>query len=136
MSLIQNPHTTGGIRRRGRMRLGEDILLARHGHNIASMRLDRRADRMVATLRDGSIDCASNRILATAPSPLARLSAQVQAVREDKAEVSRAEIRTLAKFSAVWLLISLIFTVGIVALAAVTPASADVLNQSMMYPSF
>lgn len=136
MSLIQNSRTAGGLRRRGHMRLGEDILLARHGDNIASMRLDRRADRMVATLRDGSIDCASNRILATAPSPLARFGAQIQAVREDKAEVSRSEIRTLAKFSAIWLVISIIFTVGIVALAVVSPGGSDVLNQSMMYPAF
>ncbi|GHG51570.1 hypothetical protein GCM10012320_21000 [Sinomonas cellulolyticus] len=136
MSLAQNSQTAAGVRRRGRMRLGEDILLARHGSSIVSMRLDRRADCMVATLRDGSIDCASNRILATGPSPLARLGAQVQALREDRAEVSRSEVKTLLKFSAIWLAISVVFTVGVVCLAAFAPGGADAVGQSMMYPAF
>lgn len=135
MSLIQNTQHGRGIRRRGRMRLGEDILLARHGSNIASMRLDRRADRMVATLRDGSIDCASNSLLATAPSPVARLGAQLTAVRNDTASVSRAEIRTLAKFSAVWLLISLVLTVAVVWIASATN-SPELLNQALTYPAY
>ncbi|GAB3277708.1 hypothetical protein GCM10027449_17470 [Sinomonas notoginsengisoli] len=135
MSLTQNAHSSRGFRRHGRMRLGEDILLARHGGNIASMRLDRRADRMVATLRDGSIDCASNSVLATAPSPMSRLGAQLVAVRNDTAEVSRAEIRTLAKFSAVWLLISIVFTVAVVWLATATN-SPEILNQALSYPAY
>lgn len=134
MSLIQNQQHTRRIRH-GRMRLGEDILLARHGDNIDSLRLDRRANRMVATLRDGSTDCASNAILASAPSPVARLGAQLQAVREDTASVSRAEIRTLVKFSAVWLVISLVLTVGMV-WAAAAAGSPALLTQMMAYPAF
>jgi hypothetical protein len=134
MSLIQSPNSAHGIRRHGRMRLGEDILLARHGANIARMRLDRRADRMVATLRDGSVDCASNSILAAGPSPLARLGAQLEAVRTDTASVSRDEIRTLVKFSLVWLLISAVLTVGVI-WALTASGNPEMVNQALIYPS-
>jgi hypothetical protein len=139
MSLIESPNNhRRGLRRRrrgGRMHLGEDILLARHGSNISSLRLDRRANRMVAVLHDGTVDCASNSLLAAGPSPVARLGAQLQAVREDTASVTRAEIRTLVKFSAVWLVISLILTVGVVALAMAT-GSPDLLDSVAAYPAY
>lgn len=133
MSLIQSSNSTRGIRH-GRMRLGEDILLARHGDNIAAMRLDRRANRMVATLRDGSIDCASNSVLATSPSPMARLGAQLEAVRNDTASVSRADARALLKFSLVWLFISVLLTAGVV-WAATASGNPEMVTGALMYPA-
>lgn len=41
---------------------GHDILLARHGNHICSMRVDRDNDRVVALLDDGSVDSAPNLI--------------------------------------------------------------------------
>lgn len=134
MSLIQSSNSTRGIRRHGRMRLGEDILLARHGDNIAAMRLDRRANRMVATLCDGSIDCASNSVLATAPSPMARLGAQLEAVRNDTTSVSRADARALLKFTLVWLFISVLLTVGVV-WAATASGNPEMVTGALMYPA-
>lgn len=40
--------------------VGHDILLARHGSHITTMRVDRNSDRVVAYLDDGSIDSAPN----------------------------------------------------------------------------
>ncbi|WP_193926270.1 hypothetical protein [Arthrobacter dokdonensis] len=45
-----------------RRSVGSDILLARHGSAISSMRLDRGNGRVVATLADGSCDSAPNLI--------------------------------------------------------------------------
>jgi hypothetical protein len=42
--------------------VGHDILLARHGNHICSMRLDRSAGRVVALLDDGTTDSAPNLI--------------------------------------------------------------------------
>jgi hypothetical protein len=41
---------------------GHDILLARHGNHICSMRVDHGNDRVVALLDDGSVDSAPNLI--------------------------------------------------------------------------
>ncbi|WP_427016907.1 hypothetical protein ACQCSX_19745 [Pseudarthrobacter sp. P1] len=45
-----------------RHHVGHDILLARHGSAITSMRLDRANGRVVAQLADGSHDTAPNHI--------------------------------------------------------------------------
>jgi hypothetical protein len=45
-----------------RQRVGHDILLARHGNHISSMRLDRSRNRVVALLDDGTTDSAPNLI--------------------------------------------------------------------------
>ncbi|MDI2034950.1 hypothetical protein PJL15_02073 [Paenarthrobacter nitroguajacolicus] len=45
-----------------RQRVGHDILLARHGNNISTMRYDRANNRIVAMLDDGSWDSAPNMI--------------------------------------------------------------------------
>lgn len=42
--------------------VGSDILLARHGNAITSMRLDRSHGRVIALLDDGSLDSAPNMI--------------------------------------------------------------------------
>jgi hypothetical protein len=59
--------------------VGHDILLARHGNHICSMRLDRSAGRVVALLDDGTTDSAPNLI-----SPDLHLPETVEGVlRED-----------------------------------------------------
>jgi len=45
-----------------RQMVGHDILLARHGNHISTMRVDRSAGRVVAFLDDGSTDSAPNLI--------------------------------------------------------------------------
>jgi hypothetical protein len=62
-----------------RQLVGHDILLARHGNHICSMRVDRGNGRVVALLDDGSVDSAPNLI-----SPGLRLPDTFQSVlRED-----------------------------------------------------
>ncbi len=62
-----------------RQLVGHDILLARHGNHICSMRLDRSAGRVIALLDDGSVDSAPNVI-----SPGLQLPETIQSVmRED-----------------------------------------------------
>jgi hypothetical protein len=50
------------ITRQRRHLVGHDILLARHGNHICSMRVDRGNGCVVALLDDGSIDTAPNLI--------------------------------------------------------------------------
>lgn len=45
-----------------RQLVGHDILLARHGNHICSMRVDRSSGRVIALLDDGSVDSAPNLI--------------------------------------------------------------------------
>jgi len=62
-----------------RQLVGHDILLARHGNHICSMRVDRGNGRVVALLDDGSVDSAPNLI-----SPGLRLPDTLRSVlRED-----------------------------------------------------
>jgi hypothetical protein len=62
-----------------RQLVGHDILLARHGNHISTMRVDRAAGRVVAFLDDGSVDSAPNLI-----SPSLVMPATVRSVlRED-----------------------------------------------------
>jgi hypothetical protein len=63
-----------------RQLVGHDILLARHGNHICSMRVDHGNGRVVALLDDGSVDSAPNLI-----SPDLRLPETIQSVlREDR----------------------------------------------------
>ena len=57
---------------RTRQRVGHDILLARHGRSIASMRLDRHSNSVVAVLDDGTVDRAPNLIAADLALPAGR----------------------------------------------------------------
>jgi hypothetical protein len=62
-----------------RQLVGHDILLARHGNHICSMRVDRSNGRVVALLDDGTVDSAPNLI-----APGLELPATVGSVmRED-----------------------------------------------------
>jgi hypothetical protein len=62
-----------------RQLVGHDILLARHGNHICSMRIDRSSGRVVALLDDGTVDSAPNLI-----APGLELPASVGSVlRED-----------------------------------------------------
>ncbi|WP_264797293.1 hypothetical protein [Arthrobacter mangrovi] len=55
---------------RTRQRVGHDILLARHGNTITSMRFDRRTNSVVALLDDGRVDRAPNLISPDMPQPV------------------------------------------------------------------
>lgn len=62
-----------------RQLVGHDILLARHGNHICSMRVDHSNGRVIALLDDGSVDSAPNLI-----APGLRLPDTIQSVlRED-----------------------------------------------------
>ena len=135
MSLTDQPSPRGRTSRRGRMHLGEDILLARHGRRIQSLRLDRRADRMVATLTDGTIDCASNRILPSGPAPVEVLRAKVDSLCGDTLSASRAELHTLLRFSVIWLAISVVLT-GVIVGVSTSTGSTELLEASLTYPAF
>lgn len=76
------------ITRQRRQLVGHDILLARHGNHICSMRVDRDSGRVVALLDDGSVDSAPNLI-----SPGLRLP-------ETPGMVLRADWKLLAVISA------------------------------------
>jgi len=52
-----------------RSSVGSDILLARHGSAISSLRLDRGRGQVVAVLADGSVDTAPNLIDPTLQMP-------------------------------------------------------------------
>ncbi|MDN4643206.1 hypothetical protein [Arthrobacter sp. PsM3] len=61
-----------------RQLVGHDILLARHGNHISSMRVDRRGGRVLAFLDDGSVDSAPNMI-----SPGLRMPETVRSIVRD-----------------------------------------------------
>jgi hypothetical protein len=98
------------------MPLGEDILLARHGSNIAEMTQDRKNNLTRARLVDGSIDTASNFLVSlnamAAVTPAERFSKVAGDYSADRLSVSRSEIRFMAKLSAVWGVASLAFIGG------------------------
>jgi hypothetical protein len=60
----RNHHLQGAelITLQRRQLVGHDILLARHGNHICSMRVDRGNGRVVALLDDGTTDSAPNLI--------------------------------------------------------------------------
>ena len=62
-----------------RQLVGHDILLARHGNRITATRVDRRADRVIAFLDDGSTDIAPNTI-----SPGLRMPGTARSVVRDE----------------------------------------------------
>ncbi|WCI07917.1 hypothetical protein PJ267_14970 [Arthrobacter sp. OVS8] len=61
-----------------RQLVGHDILLARHGNHISTMRVDRQSGRVVAYLDDGSTDSAPNVI-----SPGLRMPDTVRSILRD-----------------------------------------------------
>ena len=61
-----------------RQLVGHDILLARHGNHITTMRVNRQADRVIAVRDDGSTDSAPNRI-----SPGLRMPGRARSLLRD-----------------------------------------------------
>lgn len=98
-----------------RQRVGHDILLARHGNHISSMRLDRSNDRVVAVLADGTTDSAPNLI-----SPLLEMP-------ETLRSVLRSDWRALVMGSAMMLAIGLL--AGAVAIGLLGNMSEEQLAQ-------
>lgn len=122
MSLLDSrtPHRRKGLLgRRPAMHLGQDILLARHGSRIDRFTLDRRNHRTVAVLNDGTVDYAPNRLVAVPPTPLERLSQQVQDVRDGVSPLTKAELKVLLWFTLGWIVLSVLFVVGVIALSSV-----------------
>jgi hypothetical protein len=123
MSLLDSRtphHRKGLLGRRPAMHLGQDILLARHGSRIDRFTLDRRNHRTIAVLNDGTVDYAPNRLVAVPPTPLERLSQQVQDVRDGVSPLTQAELKVLLWFTLGWIVLSVLFVVGVIALSSVT----------------
>lgn len=137
MSVLDShtPHRSKGPFGRRTMRLGEDILLARHGSHINRMTHDRRNHRMVAFLDNGTVDYASNVLMAPRQTPIARLQQQIQDVRDDVAPITKSDLRVLAWFTAGWAVISALFIVGIFALSS-TSGGAAIAQAATIFPSY
>ncbi|KHL04008.1 hypothetical protein [Sinomonas humi] len=137
MSLLDShtPHRRKGSFGRKTMRLGEDILLARHGSHISRMSHDRRNQRMVAVLDNGTVDYASNVLLAPRQTPITRLQKQIQDIRDDASPIRKADLRVLGWFTAGWAVISALFIVGIFALAS-TSGGAAFAQAATTFPSY
>ena len=105
-----------------RQLVGHDILLARHGNHISSMRVDRGNDRVVALLDDGSLDSAPNLI-----TPGLQLPATVRSVL-------REDWKLLSAWAGVAALMGVLMTGAAVALGATAdPAIIDALTAYNAY---
>lgn len=137
MSVLDShtPHRRKGPFGRRTMRLGEDILLARHGSHINRMTHDRRNQRMVAVLDNGTVDYASNVLVAPRQTPIARLQQQIEDVRNDVSPITKSDLRVLGWFTAGWAVVSTLFIVGIIALAS-TSAGAGFAQAATVFPSY
>ncbi|HEY8702055.1 MAG TPA: hypothetical protein VIM08_14025 [Arthrobacter sp.] len=78
-----------------RQLVGHDILLARHGNHICSMRVDRGNGRVVALLDDGSVDSAPNLI-----SPGLRLPDTFRSILREDWKLFAALLAASAAFGA------------------------------------
>ena len=116
------------------MPFGEDILLARHGSNIAEMTQDRKHNLTRARLADGSIDTASNFLVSlnamAAITPAERLGKVAGDYSADRLPVSRSDIRFMAKLSAAWGVASLAL-IGGMSWALYTFGDPEMLMQVM-----
>ncbi|WP_334171539.1 hypothetical protein [Sinomonas sp.] len=137
MSLLDShtPHGRKGPFGSRTMRLGEDILLARHGSHINRMTHDRRNHRMVAILDNGTVDYASNVLVAPPRTPIERLQQQIRDVRDDVAPITKSDLRVLGWFTAGWAVISALFIVGIIVLGS-TNGGAAFAQASTLFPSY
>lgn len=101
-----------------RQLVGHDILLARHGNHITTMRVDRRADRVIALLDDGSTDSAPNRI-----SPGLRMPGTARSLLRDDWKIFAVVTACTAGFAGVMFAAAL-------ALAGISgdPAMAELLS--------
>jgi hypothetical protein len=110
----------------GTQRLGEDILMARHGDRIVKMRHDRKSRSTVATLADGTTDSAPDSIIdmpavsIEANTPVHQLARFRRDYAEDKLAVSRRELRLLGRITAVWTVVAGAVTAGSIWLMAST----------------
>ncbi|WP_138444402.1 hypothetical protein [Sinomonas susongensis] len=137
MSLLDShtPRRRKGPFGRRPMRLGEDILLARHGSHINRLTHDRRNHRMVAVLDNGAVDYASNVLVAARPTPITRLQQQIEDVREGVSPVTKSDLRVLGWFTAGWALVSALFVVALVAIASSSGAAAFA-QAATLFPNY
>lgn len=105
------------------MHVGEDILLARHGHRIERLKVDRRANTVFATLDDGSWDYASNVIF-------------VPPVAKDKESgFTAADGKFLARLIAGWAALSAVLMIVSMNVAG-SLANAGLLDPATMYVAY
>ncbi|WP_104043757.1 hypothetical protein [Arthrobacter sp. ZGTC412] len=105
-----------------RQLVGHDILLARHGNHICSMRVDRSSGRVVALLDDGTVDSAPNLI-----APGLELPATV-------GSVLREDWKILAVCGAVAAGMGALMVTAAVALGSMTdPTTVEMLSAYTIY---
>lgn len=107
-----------------RQLVGHDILLARHGNHICSMRVDRGNGRVVALLDDGSVDSAPNLI-----APGLRLP-------ETLASVLRADWKFLAGVSGVAVILGGLMFATSAALAGTVSGSPEMVEMLTAYSAY
>ncbi len=104
-----------------RQLVGHDILLARHGNHICSMRIDRSSGRVVALLDDGTVDSAPNLI-----APNLELPASV-------GSVLREDWKILAVCGAVAAGMGALMVTAAVALGTMDPATNEMVSAYTVY---
>lgn len=105
-----------------RQLVGHDILLARHGNHICSMRVDRSNGTVVALLDDGSVDSAPNTI-----APGLRLPETVGSTLRD-------DWKFLAAWGAATAVLGTVMTMAAVAIGATLDPST--LEMLAAYPAY
>ncbi|WP_258803959.1 hypothetical protein [Pseudarthrobacter sp. NS4] len=107
-----------------RQLVGHDILLARHGNHICSMRVDRSNGTVVALLDDGSVDSAPNLIAPGLQLP------------ETVGSVLREDWKLLTAWAGMAAAMAVLMTAAAVGLGATTdPATLELLS-AYSYSSF
>lgn len=107
-----------------RQLVGHDILLARHGNHICSMRVDRGNGRVIALLDDGSVDSAPNLI-----APGLRLP-------ETVASVLRGDWKFFAALSGVALVLGGLTFATSAALAGAMAGNPEMVEMMTAYSAY
>ena len=107
-----------------RQLVGHDILLARHGNHICSMRVDRGNSRVIALLDDGSMDSAPNLI-----APGLRLP-------ETVASVLRGDWKFFAAISGVALVLGGLAFATSAALAGAMAGNPEMVEMMTAYSAY
>jgi hypothetical protein len=107
-----------------RQLVGHDILLARHGNHICSMRVDRGNGRVIALLDDGSVDSAPNLI-----APGLRLPETVEIVL-------RGDLRFFAALSGVAVILGGLTFATSAALAGAMAGNPEMVEMMTAYSAY
>ncbi|MET3164537.1 UNVERIFIED_ORG: hypothetical protein ABIB19_002967 [Arthrobacter sp. UYEF10] len=107
-----------------RQLVGHDILLARHGNHICSMRVDRGNGRVIALLDDGTLDSAPNLI-----SPGLRLPETLESVL-------RSDWKFFAAIAGVALVLGGLMLAISAALAGATAGNPEMVEMMTAYSAY